>query len=203
MAVSPKQRAALNNALADCDVNARRSQVFAAFDAALEAVNWNRSALVDSYAADRDLAFLQENAGVDDVSVLENWDPHAEDDRRLSAVANRTVHLFEMTVSAEELAELASLDRRDVQRLVADDRLQEIDLARPRYPEWQVGAQGLLPGLAVLVPVIHRCGLSPDSIAAFMVLPNDELGGRAPVAHLEAGGDAIDVAALVGALARI
>lgn len=177
--------------------------MFAAFDAALECVNWNGSALVDSYAADRDLAFLRKNAGLDDVSVLENWDPNAEDDLRLSAVAGRTVYHFGMTVSAEELAELASLDRRDVQRLVADDRLQEIDLAGPRYPEWQVGAQGLLPGLAVLVPVTNRCGLAPDSIAVFMVLPNDELGGRAPIAHLEAGGDAADVAALLDALARI
>lgn len=203
MAVTPKQRAALNNALADSAVNAGRSQVFAAFDAVLAGVTWNRTAQADSYAVDRDLDFLRENAGLDDMSVLEYWDPDAEDDLRLSAVADRTVYLFGLTASPEELAELAGLDRRDVRRLVADDRLQEVDLAGPRYPEWQVGAQGLLPVLAVLVPVMHRCGLLPDSIAAFMVLPNDELGGRAPVAHLEAGGNATDVAALVDARARI
>jgi hypothetical protein len=54
-----------------------------------------------------------------------------------------------------------------------------------RYPVWQLGPEGTLPGLEEVLSQLH--GLSPWTQLSFMLNPNDGLGGRSPLSELRDG----------------
>lgn len=202
MAVTPQQRKALHSLLSRSRVTAASSQVLAAFETELERVNWTQPAQIDPNELNQLGTFLREHAGQEDASVLNHWSAEAEDDLRLALAASKTVHLFELTLSPDEVANAIGIDSDDLHLLAAKERLQEIDLAGPRYPSWQIGRGRLVPGLSALVPVVLRSGVAPDTIAAVMTSSTDELAGQTPVDYLQQGGEASLVAAVIEGLAR-
>ncbi|MFJ5873018.1 hypothetical protein DQ226_18425 [Dietzia maris] len=151
----------------------------------------------------RDSDFLRDHAGLDDLSVLDDWSAEKEDQRRSEIAAASAVQFVADTLSREEAGKLLDVDDTNVSRRAKKGQLYAIYRdGRPRYPRWQFRGGTALPGLAPIVACLEQLELDPVSVATFMARPNDELDDHSPVDYLAAGGEPEAVVALLDAWAR-
>lgn len=132
--------------------------------------------------------------------MIDDWTP----DRAAALASQTTARLLDSTLSRTEISRALDLDDTALAHLIDTRQLHAIHHAgERRYPRWQLRHGRLLPGLAVLVPVLHDTGLDPVSVATFMGLPNDELDDASPADFLAAGGTPhTTIATLLEAWAR-
>lgn len=166
---------------------------------ALGKVRWSRTVPVSG----SDAAFLRENAGLDDPSVLDSWTPEAEDALRAQSAAASAAQQLADTLNRDEIADALGIGPSRVSHRVRDGHLYAIRRdGKPRFPRWQVRDGAELPGLRTLVPVLEQTRLDPVSVSTFMAVPNDELDDHSPVDFLAGGGDPQRAVALLDAWAR-
>lgn len=99
------------------------------------------------------------------------------------------------TLSASEVAELLGITRQAVDKRRSEGKLLAIEPPRRgnRYPAWQFTKRGVLEGLNVVLDALREH--DPWVQVRFMTSGNARLGGKTPLAKLEAG----DVEAVVRA----
>jgi hypothetical protein len=121
-------------------------------------------------------------------------------DARAKEAAARVAETAHGTYGIAELAAVLGVDRSRVSHLLAAGRVWAFKVGRsPCIPRWQVADGRLLPGLDTVVRSIPA-GITPPSLAGFMLTSQAELEHRSPVDYLACGGDPAAVAALVAAL---
>lgn len=150
-----------------------------------------------------DVDYLRQHAGLDDPSVIDDWNPQSEDQLRAEvAVANATTFMMG-TLSREEAAQLLDRDESVVSRRVSNGQLLAVYRdGRPRFPRWQFHNGQALPGLPAVIDALSTLEMNTVAVSSFMVRPNDELDGLPPVDYLVGGGDPEAVVALLESMAR-
>ncbi|GAB89783.1 helix-turn-helix domain-containing protein [Gordonia rhizosphera] len=120
----------------------------------------------------------------------------------VEAAARRAAELLATTVSVQEAADRLNLDRSTISRRIGRRRLWAIDLGgQKRIPTWQFTEHDTIPGLDRIVAAIPP-GYAPQTIAARMTTPREELDSRTIVEYLIDGGDPTLAAEAVEALGQ-
>lgn len=147
-------------------------------------------------------SFLLDHAGQHAAEVLRR-DPDELAAEAARSAAAQLSGLLAQSLSIAEAALLLGVSRSRVSQRLSRGELWSFSLGHSRrLPRWQITPDGRpLPGLAEVIASIPR-GLAPQTVAAFMDAPQDELGGVAPSVHLAGGGDVMPVADLLAALGQ-
>ena len=191
------EMAALDEVLARYDIGMTSAEVVAELDAAFASMN-----RVDTTPlSESEMQFLVDHGGPGVAEALASYDPVAERDRQARRAVDELATTMRSTVSIAEAALLLGVDRSRISHRIAQGTLWAFRVGRsPRIPRWQFCADGkLLPGLPQIIAAIPA-GLAPQSVAAFMSTPQEELYGLTPVDYLCDDGDPAIAADLLACL---
>jgi excisionase family DNA binding protein len=137
-------------------------------------------------------------------SVESEADPLAEvlsGGRRFSREEQATLHAATLAKAFAYRRDLLrdSLSASDVARLLGTSRQTPLDRVHAgsllalrdgnswRFPAWQFDPQGPDGAVAGLTEVLRALDVSPFAQASWLTRPNDQLGGKTPLAALQAG----------------
>jgi hypothetical protein len=149
-----------------------------------------------------ELQFLRAHAGPGAAAVIDAWSADDERQARARAAVQELADALSGSVSIKEAAAMLGIDRSRVSRRITGKVLWAFDLhGNRRIPRWQFLGDGLLPGLAVIVPAIPR-DATAMALDVFMRTPQPDFDDRSPIEYLAAGGDPALVADFVDDLAR-
>ncbi|MGP5073169.1 hypothetical protein [Arthrobacter rhombi] len=136
--------------------------------------------------------FLIEHGG----ATSEDFTPEAGNFSRLEVAKRQTEAVRQArdrALTTSEVARLLGREPSNVRRSLARGDLYSVGSAstsRERlFPEWQITGDGrILPGLRHLLTALPD-DYHPLDVEAFMVDPQEPLGGRSPVEWLSGGGE--------------
>lgn len=132
----------------------------------------------DTPLSPAEVAFLAAHGGVVPSSV------EKAEAARLARQAPWTTGL-EGALAAAEVAEMLGKTLKEVEDLAARGLLYSVDVAgTDHFPAWQFRGGVPLPQLAEVLAALREA--HPATVAGFMTLPNDELGGLSPARWLAA-----------------
>lgn len=148
-----------------------------------------------------EVSYLAAHAGANTAETIGHWDPLTESQEHAASTAGAVSTLLGATLGIDDLARRLGVDRSRISHRISAGTLHSFTSGRSRrrIPAWQVGSDGLLPGLEHVVRAIPSHA-HPLDVAALMTTPQSELAGRTPVEHLDGGGDPAPVTELLEAL---
>jgi hypothetical protein len=138
---------------------------------------------------------LRPEAGDSSEARLAQVDP----ERLQARIAEIKAVTIAESLTTVQAARRLSVNEPVVRRRRANRRLYAFPLFRQwRYPMWQFGEEGVIPGQEAVVPAIPDC-VHPAIVRAVMLAPRplvEGMGGESPRDFLIRGGDPARVVAL-------